>query len=523
VKLPWPHQSDRPEPLLELQGLTKRFPGVVANDNISLAIFPGQIHTILGENGAGKSTLINILSGLTPPDQGRILVAGRSVKLTSPRVALNLGISTVYQHFTLVPNLSVRENILLGLKRGFWLKDLATWPATPLLAEFGLTMPPQTEVRFLSLGQQQRVELVKALRRGGRVLLLDEPTSVLTPPEVDDLFGLLLRLKTAGVGVVFITHKLDEALQISDQLTILQRGRIVTQIGPAQLAAGERAELSRQIVSLMFGPTSPSIDLVTLKDRLDFDSNLPPICTLHNVSALDDRGALAVQAVNLQLYPGEIVGLAGVDGNGQKELAEVIAGQRPASAGQVWLKEANLTNRGVRAAEQAGLAYITADRLDEGCAPHLNVAQNMILKVIHRRPFSHWLWLNRSAIEVYTQQLIKQFNIKTTGPSARLGTLSGGNIQKLMLARELAWQPKVLVCSQPTQGLDVLTAQSILQILRRQADGGMAVLLISAELDELLAVSDRIGVMYRGQLLALLNRAEANRETIGRLMLRKEQ
>ncbi len=546
MSFPPTHQSGQPGPLLEIEGLTKWFPGVKANDHISLAIQPGEIHTILGENGAGKSTLINLLSGMLQPDRGRILVQGRAVTLSSPRTALDLGIGTVYQHFTLIPNLSVGENIWLGLKTGWLLNRVDAQRVSALQTELGLTVPLQTEVRFLSLGQQQRVELMKVLVRGSQVLLLDEPTSVLTPSEVRDLFAILLRLKAVGVGVVFITHKLDEALEISDRLTILRQGRQVGQFAPAELASLERAALAQEIVSLMFGGAEnrpPTADRRPPKDI--FVSNSPSPCevppkgagrggwrvragddspklsllTLHQVSALDDRGAVAVREVNLQLRPGQIIGLAGVDGNGQKELAELIAGQRRVSAGQVRLNGLDLTNRGVRAAEQAGVAYVTDDRLGEGGVADLTVAENMVLKVIHRLPFSRRMVLNRPAIEAHARRLIEQFNIKTPGPEARLGTLSGGNIQKLMLARELALQPKVLICNQPTQGLDVLTAQTVLQTLRRQANQGMAVLLISAELDELLAVSDQLGVMYRGRLLALLNRSQADRETIGRLML----
>ena len=510
-------------PLVEMRGITKRFPGVVANDNISLIIRRGEIQTLLGENGAGKSTLLNILSGMIQPDEGQILIDGQAVSLTSPQVALKQGMGTVYQHFTLVPNLSVIENIILGLNADFTLNlRQSERQLQELWGDFGLSVSPQMEVQYLSIGQQQRVEIIKVLWRGSRVLLLDEPTSVLTPLEVKELFEILGSLKAKGVAVLFITHKLEEALAISDRITVLRQGRWVGELEPAELNQQNRAAISQRIVEMMFGE-STSLSLGS-PDATHFQSasHLIPgrtVCILNEVTALNDRGTPAVRDVTLQLQAGEIFGVAGVDSNGQKELAEVIAGQRRVSRGQVIVDGVNITNRGTSAAEKVGIGYVTDDRLGEGCVPSLSVAENLVMKVVNQPPFSSWTLLNRTAIAAHAHRLIQQFNIKTPGPEVRVGTLSGGNMQKLLLARELALKPKVLICNKPTQGLDVLTAQFVLRTLQEQAEQGLAVILISAELDELLALSDRIGVMYNGRMLDIIPRDKADRETIGRLML----
>lgn len=512
--------------MVELRGITKRFPGVVANDHISLTIRGGEIQTILGENGAGKSTLINILSGMLQPDEGQIFLHGQAVKLTSPHEALRLGIGTVYQHFTLASNLSVIENVILGADSGFILNlHQAEQHLQEMLGDFGLAVSPRLEIQHLSLGQQQRVEIIKALFRGSQVLLLDEPTSVLTPREVSELFEMLRRLRAKGLAVVFITHKLDEALAISDRITVLRQGQRIGQFGAEELRQQDRATIIERIVEMMFGRSTPfptssnELGVTPLADRVSPLRSNEPICVLDHVTALGDRGSVAVRDVTLHLQAGEIFGIAGVDGNGQKELAEVIAGQRPVIQGQVRLGGIDVTNRGTSAVERRGIGYVTDDRLGEGCVTDLSVAENLALKVINQSPFSRWMVLNHPAIDRYARNLIRRFGLKTPGPWAKVGTLSGGNIQKLLLARELALAPKVLVCNQPTQGLDLLTAQFVLRTLRDQADQGTAVLLISSELDEIMVLSDRIGVMYNGQLLEASPQDRADRETIGRLML----
>lgn len=508
---------DCPRPLVETRNVTKRFPGVVANDDISLTIQCGEIHTILGENGAGKSTLMNILSGMLYPDEGEIIVDDQQVTFGSPHDALAHGIGTVYQHFTLVPNLSVIENVILGTNSGFVL-DLgkAERRLQDLLGNFGLAVSPQTEVRHLSIGQQQRVEIIKVLFRGSEVLLLDEPTSVLTPIEVKELFEILLRLKAEGVAVVFITHKLNEALEVSDRITILRQGQLVGELGPDDLSQQTQGATSQRIVDMMFGGKPPPEHVAEPSGHQD---TAEAICTLDRITAEGDRGTLAVQAVSLKLYGGEILGIAGVDGNGQKELGEVIAGQRQVIEGKLLLEGVDITNLPTPAAERVGIGYVTDDRLGEASVPSLSLAENLVMKVVSRPPFSRWTVMNRMAIEAHARRLIEEFNVKTPGPWVRIGTLSGGNIQKALLARELALRPKVLVCNKPTQGLDVMTAQFVLRTLREQADRGTAVLLISSELDEIMEISDRIGVMYNGQLLHILDRDKADPETVGRLML----
>ncbi len=519
-------------PVVEMSGISKRFGSVKANVDISLSLLTGEIHAVLGENGAGKTTLMNILSGMYHPDLGAIRIDGQQVEIGSPSDALGMGIGTVYQHFTLVPNLSVIENVILGLKTGFVL-DLAAAErrVREMLGDFELTASPRTEVRHLSLGERQRVEIIKVLFRGSKVLLLDEPTSVLTPVEVEGLFKILLRLKSEGVAVVLITHKLEEALEISDRVTVLRQGRKVGELLPAEIAEAGRSGAKQRIVELMFGSGASSGKLQAPSDELQATSFRPQalggrerhekiLLELRNVTALDNRGAKAVRNLSLQVSAGEVLGIAGVDGNGQKELGEVIAGQRHVAAGQVLIDQMEITNRGVANATKAGAGYVTDDRLGEGTVPGASVADNMVLKTITRFPFSRsGFWLDRGAIEVQAETLIKAFNVSTPGSSTKITLLSGGNIQKVLLARELAMNPKVLVCNKPTNGLDLKTAQFVLQTLREQADQGKAVLLISSELEELLEVSDRIGVMYGGELAAIFPRAEADVETIGHFML----
>lgn len=507
--------------------ISKRFGSVRANDKVSLALREGEVHAVLGENGAGKTTLMNILAGMYQPDAGSIRMRGREVTIASPADALRQGIGTVYQHFTLVSNLSVVENVILGMDRGFVL-DLgeAERRLREMMADFGLTASPRTEVRHLSLGERQRVEIIKVLFRGSRVLLLDEPTSVLTPVEVEGLFTILRRLKSEGVAVVLITHKLEEALEVSDRVSVLRQGRKVGELLPEEIAAAVRGSAKQRIVEMMFGMEALSASREPLADsrRVQASSSRENdggvLLAVRDVTVLDGRGAMAVRGLSLELRSGEIIGIAGVDGNGQKELGEVIAGQRHALSGQVLVDGREITNRGVATASRAGVGYVTDDRLGEGAVPGASVAENVVLKTVGRAPFSkRGFWLDRGAIEAQARTLIEQFDVRTPGTSTRMTLLSGGNIQKLLLARELAMNPKVLVCNKPTNGLDVKTAQFVLRILRQQADEGKAVLLISSELDEILEISDRIGVMYNGELVGLFPRAGADLETIGHLML----
>jgi general nucleoside transport system ATP-binding protein len=509
-----PQGSPSPSPIVQMRGISKRFGPVVANDRISLDLWPGEIHAVLGENGAGKTTLMNVLAGMYQPDAGTIRIAGEDVQITSPADALHRGIGTVYQHFTLVPNLSILENVVLG--EGGVLVELAAAEGrvTSLLADFGLDVSPHTEIRHLALGQRQRVEIIKVLFRGSRVLLLDEPTSVLTPGEVTSLLDLLRRLRDQGIAVVLITHKLGEALAVSDRVTILRGGRNAGDLGPDVMSGASRESVRQRIVERMFGGAQPA-EMRPPNRQQSGDA----VLSLRDISTLGDRGVPALRDLSLELHGGEVFGIAGVDGNGQKELGEVIAGQRTVISGQVLFDGVDITNRGVGAATRLGIGYVTDDRLHEGSVAGSSITDNVALKSIGRRPFSNGFWLNRRAMDEHARRLIAEFDVKTPGPDTAIGMLSGGNIQKLLLARELALDPKLLVCNKPTTGLDLRTARFVLQSLRRQADAGKVVVLISSELDELMEISDRIGVMYNGQLVADMPRIEADPEALGDLML----
>ncbi len=502
-------------PIVVMRDIDKRFGSVQANDKVRLTLYSGEIHAVLGENGAGKTTLMNVLSGMYQPDSGTIELDGQPVSIGSPSEALALGIGTVYQHFTLVPNLSVIENVMLGTKTGFVLNlSRGEQQLKELLAGFELNTDPNTEVRHLAIGQRQRVEIIKVLYRGTRVLLLDEPTSVLTPSEVDGLFRILRRLREQGVSVVIITHKLEEALDVADRVTILRGGRNVGEISPAEIAAVGREGARHKIVETMFGGMPVAAE--TLHQHVAAGKTL---LELQDASAMGDRGEVAVRNLSLQLRAGEIYGIAGVDGNGQKELGEIIAGQRKTTTGRLVFDGTDYTNKGVATLSRAGIGYITDDRMGEGVVPGMSVAQNAALKTIDRSPFSKGFWLDRKAMETHANKLIEQFSVKTPDAETRITLLSGGNIQKLMLARELAMNPRVIVCNKPTYGLDLKTAQFVLKTLRQEADSGKAVVLISSELDEILEISDRIGVIYNGEIVQTFDRSQIDIETIGRLML----
>ena len=502
-------------PIVEMRDISKRFGPVLANDRISLDLWPGEVHAVLGENGAGKTTLMNVLAGMYQPDAGTIRFAGDEVQITSPADALQRGIGTVYQHFTLAPNLSILENVVLGAEGGF-LVDLgaAESNVTSMLSEFGLDVSPHTEIRHLALGQRQRVEIIKVLFRGTRVLLLDEPTSVLTPGEVTSLLDLLRRLRDRGVAVVLITHKLGEALVVSDRVTILRGGRNAGDLGPDVMSGAARASVRQRIVEQMFGGSQPAETHLS-----GHHERGAVLLSIRGISTVGDRGTPALEDLSLDLHRGEVFGIAGVDGNGQKELGEVIAGQRLVTTGRIDLDGVDITNRGVAVATRLGIGYVTDDRLHEGSVAGSSVTDNVALKAIGRAPFSNGFWLNRRAMEEQARRLIAEFDVKTPGPETAIGMLSGGNIQKLLLARELALDPKLLVCNKPTTGLDLRTARFVIQSLRDQADAGKVVVLISSELDELMEISDRIGVMYNGRLVAVMPRAEAELETLGALML----
>ncbi len=500
-------------PVLSAHQLSKRLGAVQANDAIDLSLYPGEIHALLGENGAGKTTLLNLLSGLYEPDSGEIRIDGHPTTLASPAAAIAHGIGTVHQHFTLVPNLSITENLLLGAPTGFLLSRADPGNrVSALMTDLGLDVPPETEIRHLSLGQRQRVEIVKALARNSTILLLDEPTSVLSPKEATDLFAVLERLRDRGVAIVLVTHKLEEALAVSDRITVLRDGKVAGTLDLSQ-PADRPVDPTGEIVSLMFGERP-----VVAAARPDRHPGAELLLRVDAITALGDRGETALHDLSLVLKKGEVYGVAGVDGNGQQELAEVLAGQRRVETGKVTLDGIDLTNRGPRVAREAGIAYVTDDRLGEGTVPSMSIADNLILKQAGAAPFSRRFWLDRAAIEKHADRLIEQFEIRTSGADNAVSTLSGGNVQRLLLARELASDPRLLICNKPTYGLDLATAQNVLQLLHDVAAEGRTVLLFSPELDDLLAISDRIGVMFGGQIVATLSGDEATPDRLGRLM-----
>ena len=528
--------SDRPQgsgstagadaPAVELIGITKTFPGVVANDDINLAIRAGEVHCLLGENGAGKSTLMSVLSGMTQPDRGRIRVAGRDVRIDSPRSALGLGVGMVYQHSTLVPALSVLENLLLGEGAGLRL-DTAAGEArlAEIASTLGVEVDPAARTGDLSLGQQQQVEIIKALWRGSRVLILDEPTSMLTPEGVAELQKVLVRVKEHGQAVVFITHKLGEATSIGDRVTILRQGRVVGTLAEDDLRSRTPAELQAEIVRIMFGEdVVPGPVIVELEEEVQ-ERSQPTRVTgdvlleLVDVAAGGDGVSSGIEGVSLELHAGEILGVAGVDGNGQRELAEVIAGQRRATAGEVRLFGAPITRLDVRARQKLGLRYVTDDRIGEGIVGSLGVGLNLVLKRIGQRPFWKRGRIQRAAIASQARELVAEFDVRTPSVTTRAGTLSGGNIQKVLLARELSSDPKVVVFNKPTYGLDIRTTMAVRTRIQELAGGGVASLVISTDLDELLGLCDRIAVLFGGRLVGTFANGPGAAERIGELMV----
>ena len=513
-------------PAVELVGITKAFPGVVANDDISLTVLPGEVHCLLGENGAGKSTLMSVLSGMTQPDAGSIRVGGRDVRIDSPRKALALGVGMVYQHSTLVPALSVLENLLLGEGDGLRLN----WAAgkarlNEIAATLGVAVDAAARTGDLSLGQQQQIEIIKALWRGSNVLILDEPTSMLTPEGVAELEKVLLRMKERGQAIVFITHKLHEATSIGDRVTILKHGRVVGTLAGEELRSRTPAELQAEIVRIMFGDeTADASGVVELQGeppahRSRARAAGDTMLELIGVSAIGDGTSAGIDGISLVLHEGEILGVAGVDGNGQRELAEVVAGQRRVTAGEVRLFGAPIGKLDVRARQKLGLRYVTDDRLGEGIVGSLSVAVNLVLKRIGQRPFWQAGRIRKGAIDHEAGELVARFDVRTPTTATRAGTLSGGNIQKVLLARELSSNPKVVVFNKPTYGLDIRTTMVVRARIRDLASEGVASLVISTDLDELLDLCDRIAVLYQGRLVGTLENGPGAAQRIGELMV----
>ncbi len=496
-------------PALEMRGITKRYPGVVANDKIDLEIRPGEIHALLGENGAGKSTLMNILYGLATPDEGEIDLDGIEVKISGPSDAIARGISMVHQHFMLVPVLSVADNILLGEETManpiFLDRNEARRRIVDLGQQFGFDIDPDAKVGALSIGWQQRVEILKALYREARILVLDEPTAVLTPQETQEIFAVLRRLASEGHSIIFISHKLYEVLEIADRITVIRRGRVVGTRLPAETDEVELAEL-------MVGR---NVQLV-----VDRGESHPGEATfvVSDLRASDDRGHETVKGVTFDVRAGEIFGIAGVAGNGQEELVEALTGLRPPTAGRVTLGGLDVTGHGPRALQRAGMSFVPGDRHRFGLILPFTLQDNLVLTQYDEAPFARGLWRNDSAIEAWAEQAIAQYDIRTPSVTVGMATLSGGNQQKTVVAREFSRDLTVLVLDQPTRGLDVGSIEFIHRQVIAKRDAGAAILLVSAELDEVLELSDRVAVMYRGEIVALVDGPTAEREAIGLLM-----
>jgi simple sugar transport system ATP-binding protein len=512
-------------PAVELLGITKSFPGVLANDNVSLTLPRGEVHCLLGENGAGKSTLMAILAGMLQPDSGRIRVAGEETKIDSPRKALDLGIGTVYQHSTLIGPLTVVENLMLGEGRGLRLDFAGT---RRRLEEFGsmlgVEIEPDARAEELALGRQQQIEIIKALWRGSRVLILDEPTSMLTPQAVAELQKVLERLKTTGLAIVFITHKLHEAVALGDRITVLRQGRVMGEIPRERIGVSSPQELEAEIVALMFGeggkPPEEVAELSVSVEGAEHAARTTGEAALEieHATAPGEGSQPGIQDVSLTLHLGEVLGVAGVDGNGQRALAEAISGQRRLSHGEIRYLGAPVGKLSVGQREKLGLRYVTDDRLGEGIVASLPVSLNLMLKRIGSPPYWRRGRMRPEAIDQDAGRLIERFDIRTPSAQARAGTLSGGNIQKLLLARELSFDSKVVVFHKPTYGLDLKTTRIVREMIGDLRQG-RAALLISTDLDELLEVSDRIAVISGGRIVGVVNNGPNAAEQVGRLMI----
>ncbi|HEX9124132.1 MAG TPA: ABC transporter ATP-binding protein [Actinomycetota bacterium] len=494
---------------LELKGITKRFPGVIANDRVDLVVESGEIHALLGENGAGKTTLMNVLYGLYHADEGEILIDERLVTFDGPGDAIAAGLGMVHQHFMLVPVFTVTENIILGVEPtgpfGWIDRRGARTRVEELSARYGLEVPPDAMVEELPVGVQQRVEILKALYRQAEVLILDEPTAVLTPQETEELFAVMRSLKDGGKSVIFITHKLKEVLAVADTITVLRGGKVVGTTRPEEADEDELAAMMvGRAVSLTVekGPAKPG----------------DPVLQVGDLVVMDDRGHRAVDGVSFDVRAGEIVCVAGVQGNGQTELVEALTGLRPKVEGRVALNGRDITHASPNDVLDAGVAHVPEDRQRDGLIDKFSIADNLVLDTYDQPPFANGIVRNREAVLDAAQDRVRAFDIRTPSVGIPASTLSGGNQQKVVVARELSRPISLLIASQPTRGLDVGSIEYIHEQIVKQRDEGIAVLIVSSELDEVLALADRVAVMYRGRVVAVLAREQATREGLGLLM-----
>jgi general nucleoside transport system ATP-binding protein len=492
---------------LELRGITKRYGLLAANDGISLSVAPGQVHALLGENGAGKTTLMNVLYGLTQPDEGEILIDGKPAKFGSPRDAIAAGIGMVHQHFMLVPVFTVAENVTLGIEEadriGLLDRRKTRRDVADLSHRYGLDVNPDAMVGELPVGIQQRVEIVKALVRQARVLILDEPTSVLTPGETEELFRIIRQLRDGGTSVIFISHKLREVQTIADTITVLRRGKVAGQVAPPSTEA--------DLASLMVGRD------VQLRVSKDAARPGEVVLDVAGLMVAGEHGDLPVNGLSFQVRAGEILGIAGVQGNGQTELCEALMGLRPTVAGTVTLNGRDLTHATPRTRLRAGVAYVPEDRKEDGLVSPFSVAENLVLDQFDRAPYASGINLKLAEIGANAKALIEEFDVRTGSAATPAGTLSGGNQQKVILARELGREHKVLIASQPTRGLDVGSIEFVHRRIVEQRDHGVAVVIVSSELDEIYALADRIAVIYEGKITGFRDSSVPTAE-LGRLM-----
>jgi len=495
---------------LEMRGITKRFPGVIANDGVDFEAEEGEIHALVGENGAGKTTLMRILYGMESPDEGLIRLAGKVVRISNPQVAIQLGIGMVHQHFQLIPSLTVLENIILNQepRRGPLLdRHRARQDLESLMARLGMWVDLQARAADLSVGEQQRVEILKLLYRNARLIIMDEPTSVLTPQETQTLFMMLKRLKEEGRTIIFISHKLSEILALADRITVLRKGKVV---GVRSAASTNERELARMMVGEIPPLTKP------INSTLRQEG--PPVLVVHEIEVADSSNRPLLQGLSFEVRPGEILGVAGVEGNGQQELVEVLVGLRYPRKGRIFLGGMDVTFTPVRERRKHGLAVIPPDRLHEGLSLTLPVWVNLTATQYHLPWFNRYGFLHLTALRTHAERLIREFEIVTPNIDAPASTLSGGNLQRLIVAREISGSPRLLIAAHPTRGLDMRATQSIRKLLLDLATHGLAILLISADIDELLALSDRIIVLYRGRMAGILPTAQADPESLGLLM-----
>jgi len=495
--------------VLELRGITKRFPGVLANDHIDLTLKEGEIHALLGENGAGKTTLMNILYGLYAPDEGEIFVRGKQIDVKSPSDAISEGVGMVHQHFMLIPVFTVTENVMLGdesTRYGTVLdRKLAASKVRQISEQYNLQVDPDAYVKNLPVGVQQRVEIIKLLYREADILILDEPTAVLTPQETDELFKIMRNLVSKGKSIIFITHKLREVLDFADRITVIRRGKVIGSVLP------EDAD-KRLLAEMMVG-RAVELELDRTPAKIG-----DQVLSVKNLVVVDERNQVAVDDISFEVYAGEVFGVAGVQGNGQTELVEALTGMRPSLSGSVEALGEEITHASPRQITELGTAHVPEDRQKDGLVLPFPISDNLILNTYYQKPYTRGVILDEQAILKSANKLVDEFDIRTPSALTSVGSLSGGNQQKVIVAREFSRPIKLLIASQPTRGLDVGSVEYIHRRILEKRDEGCAVILVSSELDEIMELSDRIAVMYRGKIVEILSAEEATKEGVGLLM-----